>query len=373
MALLKICCREKTLYTIDRHQILAIALITLTPEGPRMTTKSRISRFRFEIFVGLLSIYQFIFFITLLIDENFREINSIDQKYWLLTGLTASVLTGLKKTRGIVSIIFGLICLVCGVYADFLGKSGLFYFGWMNLIAGFITKFNQGKNHENWEFPEYIHWLNWLTIICFTVVEECFNSGSEILLTVINIGLMIFLMRAKKYHLFIWATLLIFPFLKASYIYQELGFFEWLLFLLLIADERSIKEKGNFGILLFDGVCILCHRCIDLLTETADPAFLKISPLQGEFAKSVEGLSDQNPDSVILYTKNMTYFKSDAVIESGRRAGGFLRLIMEVVAIVPQPIRNFLYDKIAKYRYQIFGEKMQCELISKKKRLFFIP
>lgn len=32
--------------------------------------------------------------------------------------------------------------------------------------------------------------------------------------------------------------------------------------------------------------------------------------------------------------------------------------------IIPEPIRNFIYDQIAKHRYRVFGKKESCMLPS---------
>jgi len=49
--------------------------------------------------------------------------------------------------------------------------------------------------------------------------------------------------------------------------------------------------------------------------------------------------------------------RSDAFVHILRRLGGFWRVIGAIIAIIPRPIRDGVYNFIARVRYRIFGRR----------------
>ena len=79
----------------------------------------------------------------------------------------------------------------------------------------------------------------------------------------------------------------------------------------------------------------------------------------GIFEKS----SDQIPDSLVLIENDRVFFKSTAALKIAKRMDGLWPLFYMFI-IIPEPIRNFFYDQIAKHRYRIFGRKESCMMPS---------
>ena len=65
------------------------------------------------------------------------------------------------------------------------------------------------------------------------------------------------------------------------------------------------------------------------------------------------------------------YKKSDAVFYIVKRLS-FPYKMLYVFSFFPNFIKDFIYDRIAKYRYKIFGKKISCEIPNDKKRELFI-
>lgn len=55
------------------------------------------------------------------------------------------------------------------------------------------------------------------------------------------------------------------------------------------------------------------------------------------------------------------YRGADAVIRLGRRIGGWGRLAAGL-AILPRPLREWLYRRLARNRYRLFGRADLCAL-----------
>ena len=113
-----------------------------------------------------------------------------------------------------------------------------------------------------------------------------------------------------------------------------------------------------------DGNCTLCSfgaRAIDRLDKSGT---IKICPIQterGRTALIAHGLDPDDPDSWLFIDETGAYEGFDGMIRVGARSGG-LGLILQPLRLVPRPIRNWLYRRIARNRYALFGRTDLCAL-----------
>ncbi len=115
-------------------------------------------------------------------------------------------------------------------------------------------------------------------------------------------------------------------------------------------------------ILLFDGYCHLCSRAVRFILAHDRKGRVRFAALQSQpgltLAKELNLPVDQ-VDSVILVEGNQYYIKSSAAIRVLRQLNGWPR-ILAIFIILPKPVRDFIYDVIAKSRYRIFGKRDTC-------------
>lgn len=126
----------------------------------------------------------------------------------------------------------------------------------------------------------------------------------------------------------------------------------------------------NKPVLIFDGVCVLCSRLLRLVLwadrEEQDIQFATAQSELGQRALKELELDTENFSTVLLiYPNSNIYTKMDVVIEVGKILGGLWKTLY-IFKILPQKIRNKLYDFIAKRRYQWFGKGEYCKLIPQK-------
>ena len=76
-------------------------------------------------------------------------------------------------------------------------------------------------------------------------------------------------------------------------------------------------------------------------------------------------------DSIILIENGKIYKKSNAIFKIVKHLNGFWKLIY-VFVIVPKFIRDFIYTKIAKNRYQWFGKRNTCMVPTKELKNRFL-
>ena len=124
--------------------------------------------------------------------------------------------------------------------------------------------------------------------------------------------------------------------------------------------ENLPKDKK---IILFDGVCNLCNDSVlKVIKHDKNNAFVFTS-LQSDIGKQIINhikIDTSKTDSIILYEPNVSYdIKSTAALKIMKEFGGFWNLT-QLFWIFPEPIRNIVYDYIAKNRYKWFGKKESC-------------
>ena len=120
--------------------------------------------------------------------------------------------------------------------------------------------------------------------------------------------------------------------------------------------------KGK-KIILFDGICNLCESSVQFVIKYDKKDVFRFVALQSELGIAIVkhiGLDIKNIDSVILYEPGIAYnYKSAAALEIAKNLGGFFHL-GTVFKLIPNGLRNLLYDYIAKNRYQWYGKKESC-------------
>ena len=126
-------------------------------------------------------------------------------------------------------------------------------------------------------------------------------------------------------------------------------------------------------IVYFDGVCGLCNRSVGLLLRHDRRRVLRFAPLQGDTAHERLGLTaDGDPDSIVLEDAGRLWHRSDAALRIAAHLGGWWRCFA-VLRVIPRPLRDALYDVVARRRYRWFGRKETCRLPTPEERERFLP
>lgn len=127
-------------------------------------------------------------------------------------------------------------------------------------------------------------------------------------------------------------------------------------------------------VLLFDGVCNLCSGTVQFVIERDPDAKVRFASLQSEFAEQrFQELNIPNDylDSIVLLEDDRVYFKSTAALRLARHMRG-LWPILGIFRIVPAPLRDLVYDWIARNRYRWFGKKEVCWIPTPELRSRFL-
>ena len=117
-------------------------------------------------------------------------------------------------------------------------------------------------------------------------------------------------------------------------------------------------------LLFFDGVCNLCNSTVQwILARDRDQRF-QFASLQSRAAREAlagAGAPEPLPDSVVLIEAGNVRTRSDAAIRIGR-ALGFPWSLAVLGRAIPRPLRDGLYDWVARNRYRWFGRRETCRV-----------
>ncbi|MGM7722590.1 thiol-disulfide oxidoreductase DCC family protein [Metabacillus sp. Hm71] len=132
-----------------------------------------------------------------------------------------------------------------------------------------------------------------------------------------------------------------------------------------ISDER---------ILLFDGVCHFCNHSVQFVIRHDKQGKFKFAALQSPIGQELlkkHNLPLHDFDSFVLIKNNTCYQKSTAAIQVCKEFG-WLWTLCSLFIIVPKPLRDALYNFVAKNRYKWFGKSDQCMIPSPEVRKRFL-
>lgn len=134
------------------------------------------------------------------------------------------------------------------------------------------------------------------------------------------------------------------------------------------------RIQDSYDIVLFDGVCNLCNFAVDLIIRNDKKGRLKVGALQDAKTKELLKEYDINSeylDSIILIRGDRVFYKSRAALEVTKQLKGLWPLLYGFI-IVPNFVRDPVYDWIARNRYRWYGKRDTCRLPTPEERARFL-
>jgi predicted DCC family thiol-disulfide oxidoreductase YuxK len=128
------------------------------------------------------------------------------------------------------------------------------------------------------------------------------------------------------------------------------------------------------SLVLFDGVCNLCNGFVQFVVARDPGGRFQFGALQSAAARRVLELHDTPaplPDAIVLVDDGQLFTRSTAALRIARRLTFPWPLAYAFIA-VPRPLRDWIYDLIARHRYRWFGTRDHCMVPTPALRSRFI-
>lgn len=128
------------------------------------------------------------------------------------------------------------------------------------------------------------------------------------------------------------------------------------------------------AVILFDGVCNLCNGIVRFAIARDPRGYFRFGALQSPAA--ARALSSLDPplasaDSLVLIEGGKANVRSSAALRILRRLR-FPWPLLYALILVPPPLRDWVYDLIARRRYGWFGRTDQCMVPTPELRARFL-
>ena len=121
-------------------------------------------------------------------------------------------------------------------------------------------------------------------------------------------------------------------------------------------------DMGSRPTVLFDGVCELCNRSVKFISDRDPHGLFQFVPMQSEAGQRMlreHHLDPREMSTVVMIDRGRAYTRSTAVLRILRR---LRRPEAWAMVAIPRPVRDLVYDWIARNRYRWFGRYDACQL-----------
>jgi predicted DCC family thiol-disulfide oxidoreductase YuxK len=130
----------------------------------------------------------------------------------------------------------------------------------------------------------------------------------------------------------------------------------------------STALRRETPLFVFDGVCVLCSEGASFIMRHDPGGQVQFASAQSDLGRAIyEKMGLPIDSSYLLVDSAGTHAKTDGYFQLARILGGWFRLGL-VFRIVPRPVRDWFYDRVAKNRYRWFGQAGYCELLEPDQR-----
>jgi len=122
-----------------------------------------------------------------------------------------------------------------------------------------------------------------------------------------------------------------------------------------------MKRWPDDDVILYDGVCIFCSRWVRFVATRDTASRFRFTAIQSPYGTCLARAFDidpDDPDTNAVVDGGVAYFKSDAALTvlSHLPRWRWTRALFAV----PKPLRDAVYNLVARNRYRILGKFDAC-------------
>ncbi len=141
------------------------------------------------------------------------------------------------------------------------------------------------------------------------------------------------------------------------------------------SDQHHAPRRSRFtpepagdlpdGLVLFDGVCVLCSGWVKFILARDCAQRFRFASIQGDYGRRLAlrlGLDPADPQTNAVVLGGRVLFKSDSALGVLGELPGW-RWTRPLRAL-PRGLRDWVYDRIARNRYGLFGRYDSCVRLS---------
>jgi predicted DCC family thiol-disulfide oxidoreductase YuxK len=124
---------------------------------------------------------------------------------------------------------------------------------------------------------------------------------------------------------------------------------------------RTPSQWPDDDVILYDGVCVFCSRWIRFVSSRDRDCRFRFTAIQSAYGTRLAqafGIDPADPDTNAVIHSGIAWFKSDAALTVLSNLPGWRWT--RALFVVPRPLRDAVYNVVARNRYRIFGKYETC-------------
>ena len=134
-----------------------------------------------------------------------------------------------------------------------------------------------------------------------------------------------------------------------------------------MTTDRQVAEVSAGPVLLYDGACGFCSRTVQFVLRHDGQRTLRFAPLQSPYAARVIARHAELTDlDSLMWVESAggggterVLVRSAAALSVAAYLGGWWRPLL-AAWLVPLPLRDAVYDLVARHRHRLFGASDRC-------------
>ena len=126
---------------------------------------------------------------------------------------------------------------------------------------------------------------------------------------------------------------------------------------------RNIGEKGERGLVLYDGACVICSGWFRFVAKRDTERKFLFTAIQSGYGRALAlklGIDPDEPQTNAVLLDGDVHLRSDSAIALVAELPGWGWV--RILRAIPQPWRDRFYAMIARNRYRWFGKNEACDL-----------
>lgn len=130
------------------------------------------------------------------------------------------------------------------------------------------------------------------------------------------------------------------------------------------ADPAVPDFDDSAPLAVMDGECAICSWGARMIHRLDRSGTVRICPIQSPLGAALlrhYGLVPEDPASWLFIDRGVAHVDFEAVLHAGSRFGGAAQLV-GILRIFPKALRDWLYQRLARNRYALFGRADLCGL-----------
>ena len=127
---------------------------------------------------------------------------------------------------------------------------------------------------------------------------------------------------------------------------------------------------ASHPLIVFDGVCVLCSGFARMVVRLDRQNRFRFATAQSPLGEALfrrHGLRTDSYETNLVIIDGATFTRLESLIAVMSELGWPWRTA-RLLLLLPRPLRNWLYERVARNRYALFGRKDSCDIPSAELR-----